>query len=178
MHARVAARRPGTLTLELPVGTALRRGRVEVEWVDAEGLARLRGRVARVEPGETPLLEVRYERPPELIQRRHHLRASASFACSAWSLLDPTRLLVGTTLNLSGGGALVRLPLLPPAAPFVDLHLSLPDGPLGVRGRVVRRDDGDLVALGFEGLAAADEERLIDAVLASLGAGPELRVAA
>src|SRR5262249_19516878 len=67
-----------------------------------------------------------------------------------------------------GGGALVRLPMLPPAAAYVDLHLELPDGPLDVRGTVLRRDEGDLVALGFDWIAHADEERLIGAGLGSL----------
>src|SRR5207237_7109886 len=130
-----------------------RGGGVEVEWVNADGRAQLAGRVWVVRPGATPILEIRYEQPPELIQRRQHLRVDLEFPCSAWSLLDPTRLLSGTTVNLSGGGALVRLPMLPPAAPFVDLHLELPDGPLDVRGLVIRRDEGDLVALGFDWIA-------------------------
>jgi hypothetical protein len=168
MQARVVAQRPGNLAVELAEGVGARRGGVELEWVNADGLARLHGRAWLVREGAAPILEIRYERPPELIQRRQHLRAELAFPCSAWSLLDPTRLLAGETVNVSGGGALVRLPKLPPAAPFVDLHLELPDGPLDVRGTVVRRDEGDLVALGFDWIGQVDEERLIGAVLGSL----------
>src|SRR5207247_2194056 len=79
---------------------------------------------------------------------------------SAWSLVEPTRLLAGTTLNLSGGGALVRLPELPPATSVLDLTLALPEGPLGVRARVVRRDEAGVVALAFDELPREQEARL------------------
>jgi hypothetical protein len=177
VQALVVAQRPGNVAVELADDAAARRGGVELEWVDAEGLARLDGRAWLVREGAAPILEIRYERPPQLIQRRQHLRAELAFPCSAWSLLDPTRLLAGATVNVSGGGALVRLPMLPPAAPYVDLHLELPDGPLDVRGTVLRRDVDDLVALGFDWISHADEERLIGVVLGSLAQAQPLRAA-
>jgi len=153
--------RPGGLTLELEEEEArARRGGAEVLWADPRGLARLGGRVWLVQPGTPPKVELRFKRPPELTQRRHHVRAQLEVHFSAWSLLEPTRLLSGTTLNLSGGGALVRLPELPPATNVLDLTLALPDGPLAVRARVVRRDEDGVVALAFDAVTPEQAARL------------------
>jgi PilZ domain len=150
--AHVLEARPGGLTLELEPSARARRGGAEIVWAEPRGLARLRGRVWLVKPGPPPALELRFDRPPELTQRRQHVRAEVELPFRAWSLVEPTRLLSGTTLNLSGGGALVRLPELPPATSVLDLTLALPDGPIGVRARVVRRDEAGVVALAFDEL--------------------------
>jgi hypothetical protein len=46
-----------------------------------------------------------------------------------------------------------------------------------VRGTVLRRDADDLVALGFDWISHADEERLIGVVLGSLAQAQPLRAA-
>jgi hypothetical protein len=158
--ARVVEARPGGLTLELEGEEAAGRGGAELVWADPRGLARLRGRVWLVQPGTPPKVELRFKHPPELTQRREHVRAQLEVRFSAWSLLEPTRLLAGTTLNLSAGGALVRLPELPPATNVVDLTLALPDGPLAVRARVARRDEDGVVALEFDAVTPEQAARL------------------
>jgi hypothetical protein len=158
--ARVVETRPGGLTLELEAGERAARGGAELVWADPRGLARLRGRVWLVQPGTPPKIELRFKHSPELTQRRQHVRADVELPFSAWSLMEPTRLLAGTTVNLSAGGALVRLPELPPATTVLDLTLGLPDAPLAVRARVVRRDEGGVVALAFGGASREQETRL------------------
>ena len=173
LQARVLAQRPRALVVQLQARPRLwRRSPLVLEWADAEGLARLCGRVRLLGQGPEPVLEVRCRKPPELIQRRRHVRAQAELAARAWSLLDPTRLGFGTTVDVSGAGALIQLPNLPLAATAVDLHLTLPDGLLTTRARVVRRAEPDLVAVAFEGLRPEDEERLVAFVAQVRASGP------
>ena len=170
LAARVLEARPGGLTVELDAGARARRGRAELVWAEPRGLARLRGRVWLVKPGPPPVVDLRFDRPPELTQRRQHVRVDMQVPFKAWSLVEPTRLLSGTTLNLSGGGALVQLPELPPAATVLEVTLSLPDGPLGVRAQVVRQDDGGVVALAFGELG--DEEGRLSSLAMQRFEGP------
>ena len=131
----------------------------------AHPMARLRGRVWLVRPDTPPTVEVRFDRSPELIQRRQHIRIDAEVPLTAWSLLEATRLLSGTTVNLGGGGALIRLPDLPAAAALLDVTLTLPDGPLALRAQVVRRGEGDLVGLSLADISKEQEDRLTSFVL-------------
>ena len=89
----------------------------------------------------------------------------AEVPLTAWSLLEATRLLSGTTVNLGGGGALIRLPDLPAAAALLDVTLTLPDGPLALRAQVVRRGEGDLVGLALADISTEQEDRLTSFVL-------------
>ncbi len=167
-EARAVAGRPDVLTVELAGGgVSLRRGAtVELEWVDPLGLVRLRGRVAGAGARPLPVVEIALGQAPTLVQRRERVRVPAALDVTAWSLLDPTRLLSGTTVDVSSGGALIRLPMTPAAASYLDLRISLPDGTLSTRARVIRHDEPDLVAVAFDALPPEDAERLIAFALA------------
>lgn len=139
-----------------------RRARLELEWIDPLGLVRRRGRLVSASPGGAPTVEIEFGEPPNLIQRREELRVAITLKATAWSFHAWTRLLEGETLDLSETGALLHLPKLPPATTRIELRLALPDRPLGLTARVVRRGDADTVAVAFEALAASGRERLRD----------------
>ena len=161
----VAETRPGGLLVELEAPRSLRRrGRVQVEWVDRLGLVRIDGRVTGISSHPRSLVEIEFSGEPELIQRREHMRAPADVTVSAWSLLEPTRRVTGTTVDLSGGGALLRLPGLPRAATLLDVRVALSDRPLAATARIIRQYDPDLVALAWETIGADERERLIEFV--------------
>lgn len=139
----------------------LRRGaRAHLEWVDPLGVVQRRGRLASVSPAGMSTVEIEFDKPPRLIQRREQIRVAVAVKVTAWSFLNWTRLCEGRTLDLSESSALLYLPKLPAAVTRVDLRLCLPDHSLPVAARVVRREDDDTVAVTFEPLGAAAEERL------------------
>jgi len=132
LRANVATSGPGTLTLALAPGspTLRRRARVELDWIDGVSLVQARGRVVSTRAGAPPVVEIRLKGRPEAIERRGQLRVAATLDVRGWSLQDPTRLLAGKTVDLSEGGALLQLPLMPETASTLDLRILLPDGAL------------------------------------------------
>jgi hypothetical protein len=94
-------------------------------------------------------------------ERRVHERRAIAIDVSAWSLIQPTHRLSGTTADLGAGGALLRLPGLSEAAVHLEVRLALPRRSLVARGRIVRRQPPDLVAVAFEGLDPAEQARLL-----------------
>jgi hypothetical protein len=154
----VRTRAPGELViaLGLPVEGLGRRARVTLEWVDPDGLAHADVR-AGVD-GELLVASTRSE--PVLIQRREDVRVPLELPIRAWSLLAPTTLIEGTTVNVSAGGLLARVTGLPPAAALLDLQVVANGGVVHASGEVVRRK-GEEVAVLFERLSALDEARLV-----------------
>ena len=151
-----------SVVLESESPRAIRpRARIELEWLDAEGLTRARGRVGALQPGPPPLLEVALRGKPRLVERRAEMRAAVALEVSAWSLQHPTHRLSGRTINMSASGALLELPVTPEAAATLELQLQLPDSQISILGDVVRRGPGDLLAVRFAATSPADElERL------------------
>jgi hypothetical protein len=98
----------------------------------------------------------------DLSERRASARRPIVVAVCAWSLVQPTRRRMGSTVDLSPGGALLRLPGLSDAAERLEVRLALPDRPLTATARIVRRQPPDHVAVAFESLSPADYERLLE----------------
>ena len=72
-------------------------------------------------------------------------------------------------LDLSGGGARVRIPIELEADDPTTAILRLPDGPLiHVAGHIVRRNDDGTVSLAFDRISPSDRERLIRYVFTRL----------
>jgi hypothetical protein len=145
-----------------------RRAKVELEWLDAGGLAQVRGRVAAIREGPPPVAEIKLRGRPKAVERRNQLRVAAALDVSGWSLQDPTRLLAGKTVDLSNGAALLRLPQTPETATTLDLRIDLPDGPFLALAHVVRRAEEDLVAVLIEPKDPEELERVTDFVSARL----------
>jgi hypothetical protein len=94
--------------------------------------------------------------PPE----RRDERRPISLDVSAWSLVQPTRLLTGTTVQLDGDGALLRLTGLTESAVQLDLRISLPERALHVSTNIVERRPPDLVVVSFDWVDSYERARL------------------
>ena len=101
--------------------------------------------------------------------RRAEERRAIVLDVSAWSLAQPTELLRGTTVDLSAGGALLRLPGLSEAAVRLEVRLSLPEHSLAATVNVVRCGPPDLVAVTFETIAPSEHDRLLEFIRAAPG---------
>jgi hypothetical protein len=78
----------------------------------------------------------------------------------AWSLAEPTRLVTGTTVELSIDRAVIRLRRLSAAAEHLTVRLALPGQALAIEAAVVGRKPPDLVSIRFTGLDPGPRERL------------------
>jgi hypothetical protein len=79
---------------------------------------------------------------------------------TAWSLEQTNRLIEGTTVELDGDGALLRLPGIGPADVHLDVRLALPDRGLFTPATILRRDPPDLVEVSFDWVDAYERGRL------------------
>jgi hypothetical protein len=99
---------------------------------------------------------------------RVYPREAAQVEVAAWTLREPTKLIHGTTVNLSATGALLRLPGLADLTVLLELRIFLPNGVFPTRGRILRRAEPDLVGVAFEALRLRDHGRLIDFLRSAL----------
>ena len=144
-----------------------RRQRALLEWIEPLGLAQAEGRIEAVFTEPAPTIEVELIAAPELIQRREHVRVQTTLSVAAWTPRQQTRLILGTTIDLAGGGARLELPGLPETASQLTLRIDLPGGSLMAEATIVRRDAPTTVAVAFKNVHPDDEERLIAFTLGS-----------
>jgi hypothetical protein len=90
------------------------------------------------------------------IARRRPLQLDVT----AWSLEQANRLIEGTTVELGGEGALLRLPGIGAADLRLDLRLALPDRGLFTPATIVSRHAPDLVEVAFDWVDAYERGRL------------------
>jgi PilZ domain len=83
-----------------------------------------------------------------------------SLDVSAWALVQPERMLSGTTLELGVDGALVRLEHLSPSATELNVRIDLPGRPLHASANIVERRPPDLVVISFDRLDSYERARL------------------
>jgi PilZ domain len=88
-------------------------------------------------------------------------RRPVSLDVSAWTLVQPTRLILGTTIELGGRGALIRFEGLPKTAGRIELRIALPERDLLVSATVAARRPPDLFEVSFHGLNPNQRERLM-----------------
>jgi hypothetical protein len=93
-------------------------------------------------------------------QERRDERRAISLDFSAWPLTQPTRLLTGTTVELGGDGALLRVTGLEESAVQLDLRISLPERALHVSTNIVERRPPDLVVVSFDWVDSYERARL------------------
>jgi hypothetical protein len=79
---------------------------------------------------------------------------------TVWSLEQANRLFEGTTVELGGDGALLRLPGIGPGDLRLDLRLALPDRGLFTPATIVSRHAPDLVEVAFDWVDAYEHGRL------------------
>jgi hypothetical protein len=168
LRGHVTGRADGGLTIELeqsPTRLPFRLtagSQVELEWVHPLGVMQVTAKVddARQEP--RPTLEVELVGEPEPVERRVHERARVRLDASAWTLQQPTRRLTGHVVDLTAGGAQLRLPDLALLAATLELTIALPEKPLHVSGRIVWRREPDLVGVQFQRLSPEAQARLVE----------------
>ena len=93
-------------------------------------------------------------------ERRQHARRAVELDVIAWSLVQPTRLLTGRTIDLGAGGALLALAGLDDAAVRLDLRIALPSGTFRVSANVLEQRRPDVVAVVFDPMDSADQARV------------------
>ena len=89
-------------------------------------------------------------------------RAPIEVEVWAWTESDPSRLLMGATVELGDNGALLRLPKLCEDATRLTLRITLPDRPILTEAAIVSRSRPSLVTVRFVGLASYERFRLLD----------------
>ena len=135
---------------------------VEVEWVHSLGVMQLSARVAQARPEPEPTLELELLGIAEPVGRREHERHAVELEVWAWTLSEPTRRLQGKTVDLSAGGALIRLPDLTPAATLIELTIGLRDRRLHASAEVRWRNDPDLVGVRFARISPDEQASLVE----------------
>ena len=171
LHSHVLGFDGERLTISLP-STAqathtLAIGReLTLQWVDeARGIFRMPVAVVARGVGDFATLDLAVEGEPRLTQRRNHVRAAITLACTARA---GDRQLSGLTLDVSGGGVLVELEPGLRVRELLELTIQLHGGETAEAVARVERVDDSLVGCSFEQIAPAHREHLIRLVFASL----------
>jgi PilZ domain len=165
LPATVEAAEPGALVLALAVGDArvarLAGSEVSVEHATGRGINRFAGTLSLDGPS-AERLRVHVEGDAERIQRREWARVDAVLPVSVRGIDEQ----IGgdtQTLNLSGGGLLVRDPWNMPLGIDVRVELQVESGaePISALGRVVRAPAPDAKGIRIDSIAREDSERLV-----------------
>jgi c-di-GMP-binding flagellar brake protein YcgR len=166
LPATVEAAGPGTITLALAVPdtrvSRLDGAEATVESTTERGIQRFTGRISL--SGRSDVFEIVIGGEAERIQRREWARVAVVVPIRV-EVIDEPDVQAGdtSTLNLSGGGVLIRdlwrLPL------GIDVRIEVmvdPEGPpIHALARVVRDGGPERKGLRFEDLSLQDSERLM-----------------
>jgi hypothetical protein len=140
---------------------------VVVQWMTPRGLGLVHGTVRSIVeiPIKAILIDIHGE--PELVQRRRHVRAEAVIQIVVEPLgaddADEDVLpVLGSSLDIGGGGLLARVPARLKAGDAVKLRLRISDEEsIEATAHVVRRIDDEVLALEFDEISVHDRERLV-----------------
>ena len=97
---------------------------------------------------------------PSMHEDDPHARQPLQLDVTAWSVEHSNRLIEGTTVELGGDGALLRLAGVGPAEVRLDLRIALPNRGLFTPATVVRREPPDLVEVAFDWVDVYERGRL------------------
>jgi hypothetical protein len=168
LPATVESTEPGAVVLVLAVGDArvkrLDGAEVGVEHATGRGINRFGG-ILRLDAGRPEQLRVLIHGDAERIQRREWARVEATLAVKVRGVDEN----VGgdtVTLNISGGGILVKDPWRMPLGLDVRIELEVEAGsaPIRALGRVVREPAADQKGIRIDSIAREDGERLVKLV--------------
>jgi hypothetical protein len=165
LPATVESMEGGAVVVALAVGDArvkrLEGAEVAIEHATGRGINRFSGTLALngVRPEE---LRVTLQGDTERIQRREWARVDATLVVRVKGIDEA----VGgdtVTLNISGGGLLIKDPWRMPLGIDVRLELEAEPGsqPIRALGRVVREPAVDRKGIRIDNIAREDEERLV-----------------
>jgi hypothetical protein len=168
LPATVESTEPGAIVLVLAVGDSrvkrLEGAEVGVEHATGRGINRFGG-VLHLDARRPEQLRVVLHGQAERIQRREWARVDATLAIKVRGVDEN----VGgdtVTLNISGGGVLVKDPWRMPLGTDVRIELEVEAGaaPIKALGRVVREPAADQKGIRIDSIARDDEERLVKLV--------------
>jgi PilZ domain len=165
LPATVESTEPGAVVVVLAVGDdrvkRLAGAEVAVEHATGRGINRFGG-ILHLDDSRPEQLRVVLQGDSERIQRREWARVEATLSISVKGIDEP----IGgetVTLNISGGGVLVKDPWKMPLGIDVRLELEVEPGaaPIKALGRVVREPQADQKGIRIDSIARDDSERLV-----------------
>ena len=164
LPATVEATEPGAVVVALAVGDArvqrLAGAEVAVEHATGRGINRFGGTL-QLDERRPERLRVVLKGDAERIQRREWARVVATLPITIRGIDEP----VGgdtVTLNISGGGMLVKDPWKMPLGIDVRIELEVEAGvTIQALGRVVREPQRDQKGIRIDSIARDDSERLV-----------------
>jgi PilZ domain len=168
LPATVESTEPGAVVCVLAVGDArvqrLQGAEVGVEHATGRGINRYGG-VLHLNDGRPEELRVVLTGDAERIQRREWARVDATLAIRVKGIDEN----VGgdtVTLNISGGGVLIKDPWRMPLGIDVRIELEVEPGAQPIRAlcRIVREPASDQKGIRIDNIAREDEERLVKLV--------------
>jgi PilZ domain len=164
LPATVETTEPGAVVVVLAVGDErvkrLAGAEVAVEHATGRGINRFAGRL-ELDDSRPELLRVVFQGDAERIQRREWARVDATLPITVKGIDEP----VGgdtVTLNISGGGVLVKDPWRMPLGTDVRIELEVEPGScISALGRVVREPAADQKGIRIDSIGREDSERLV-----------------
>jgi PilZ domain len=165
LPATVETTEPGAVVVVLAVEDArvkrLEGAEVAIEHATGRGINRFGGTL-QLDDRRPELLRVLLEGDAERIQRREWARIEATLPITVKGVAEP----VGgdtVTLNISGGGVLVKDPWHMPLGIDVRIELEVEPGAprISALGRVVREPATDQKGIRIDSIAREDSERLV-----------------
>ena len=164
LPATVESIEPGAVVLVLAVGdtrvTRLAGAEVAVEHATGRGINRFAGTL-QLDDRRPEQLRIVLSGDSERIQRREWARVEATLPITVKGIDEP---LGGdtVTLNISGGGVLVKDPWRMPLGIDVRIELEVEAGnTIQALGRVVREPAADQKGIRIDSIARDDSERLV-----------------
>jgi len=137
-------------------------GKAQLDYTTPTGIHRLSGAVT-LDRAQPEVLVFTREDPGRTIQRRDNVRVEAVVPVTVRVVDEPDRAGEMTTLNVSGGGVLLKESFPLYVGETVDLAVELEPGSARVeaRGRVVRVAGQAEKGVRIERMSSADEKRLM-----------------
>jgi hypothetical protein len=161
LTARVdAADRAGvTLVLAVPPEGALRDTSAVIEYHSPTGVHRITGALAS-DRRDPAVLRLRRD-DEQTVQRREWARVDAVVPVDVRFEDHAAGLAATVTLNVSGGGALIRDPVGLAIGTAVRLELRLGGVPIAATGRVVRAEADEVKGVVLDAIGFADREQIV-----------------
>jgi hypothetical protein len=165
LPATVEATEPGAVVVVLAVDDQrvkrLAGVEVAIEYATGRGINRFAG-ILELDDRRPELLRVSIQGDAERIQRREWARIDATLPVTVKGIDEP----VGgdtVTLNISGGGILIKDPWRMPLGIDVRIEVEIEPGAAGITalGRIVREPAADQKGIRIDSIARQDEERLV-----------------
>jgi hypothetical protein len=164
LPATVETTEPGAVVVALAVGDSrvkrLEGAEVAIEHATGRGINRFGGTL-QLDDRRPELLRIVLQGDSERIQRREWARVEATLPVTVKGIGEP----VGgdtVTLNISGGGILVKDPWNMPLGIDVRIEIEVEAGAqISALGRVVREPARDQKGIRIDSIAREDSERLV-----------------